>query len=179
MPLRRYSSAQFLSIEAALSRDLQPHVDSGEYDTLVCCGHSLGGALSTLAAPWYACRHPRLRVVADTFGSPLVGDARFAGWYGSTVPETARCWNQYDPVSRVPVGFGYTHVEHSVRFAGSATGQLGATAVGAGRVFSGGWRLLAVAAGMAQELGAEHHLTSYYSSLTSALASNQQTAVMQ
>ncbi len=40
---------------------------------VICTGHSLGGALATLCAPWCAIEYPKADVRCVTFGSPRVG----------------------------------------------------------------------------------------------------------
>ena len=40
---------------------------------VICTGHSLGGALATLCAPWCAVEYPKADVRCITFGSPRVG----------------------------------------------------------------------------------------------------------
>lgn len=78
-------------------------------------GHSLGGAVATLAAYRY-------RDVAGgvcTFGSPRVGNAVFAGLFGEVFGErSVRYSNDHDVVTRVPpepfaLPHGlFTHVDH-------------------------------------------------------------------
>ena len=74
-------------------------------------GHSLGAALATLAA---SLRAPR---AVYTFGSPRVGDARFARLMGA-VP-VYRIAAARDVVTQIPPAgfpFGYRHVGQSCRF---------------------------------------------------------------
>jgi triacylglycerol lipase len=72
------------------------------------CGHSLGGALATLAADRFA----ETRGVC-TFGCPLVGDAAFAeGYIARLDGRSLRYVNHRDIVTRVPPSlFRYTHVD--------------------------------------------------------------------
>lgn len=67
-------------------------------------GHSLGGALATLAALSLAERG--LEVECVTFGSPKVGDEDFCRFFRSKVHRNARFVNKFDPVPRVPLGAG-------------------------------------------------------------------------
>ena len=76
---------------------------------VVVCGHSLGGALATLA-----CLDLKTTLVvgplADssrlssyTFGCPRVGNLQFADAYNLLVPKTARVANENDVVAKLPL----------------------------------------------------------------------------
>lgn len=69
---------------------------------IICTGHSLGGALATLAALHIACAHPDLRdrLVVVTFGGPPVGDSEFVKRFNALVPQCVRVVNPMDPVPR-------------------------------------------------------------------------------
>lgn len=81
-------------------------------------GHSLGGALATLAAyDASATTFTSGRVAGLTmynFGSPRVGNGVFADAYDARVPDTWRVVNADDVVARVPRAVGYRHVGHTV-----------------------------------------------------------------
>ena len=75
---------------------------------IYCTGHSLGGALATLAAydisramEWVA---KPVKVICYTFGAPRIGNYAFAETYNKLVPET---WNvvndQVKPFFPTPV----------------------------------------------------------------------------
>lgn len=70
---------------------------------LVLCGHSLGGALATLAAAYFACVMPEVRpyLTVITFGAPQVGDGNFVKFFDRVVPRCARIVNPMDPVPRL------------------------------------------------------------------------------
>lgn len=71
-------------------------------------GHSMGGAMATLAALELANDGITPRAVY-TYGSPPVGDAAFAAAYDKAVPGTHRVVNQTDDVPRL-LAPGYEHV---------------------------------------------------------------------
>ncbi|KXZ45674.1 hypothetical protein GPECTOR_52g71 [Gonium pectorale] len=75
-------------------------------------GHSLGGALATLAA--YELAERRLPadppVVMYTYGAPRVGNKAFAEAFNALVPDAFRCTNDKDVVPRVPRLMGFCHV---------------------------------------------------------------------
>lgn len=79
-------------------------------ETIVCSGHSLGGALATLAAPILASRFSNVQVHCFTCGSPRVGNTDFCKWYESLVKNTVRVTNENDPVPMVPITHRFTHV---------------------------------------------------------------------
>lgn len=65
---------------------------------LFIVGHSLGGALGTLAALQFHEWNPTLM----TFGSPRVGDPVFAQTFDALVPRTTRVANHWDPIIHLP-----------------------------------------------------------------------------
>lgn len=68
---------------------------------VVMCGHSLGGALATLAALDAASMATKgSQVHLYTFGAPQVGDGAFAELFDSRVPKAVRVVNPFDPVPR-------------------------------------------------------------------------------
>ena len=78
-------------------------------------GHSLGGALATLAAMSISqnilADFPRVRLKCYTFGSPRVGDALFKSDYNQRVPWTYRVQNDEDIVPHLPLKVcGFRHV---------------------------------------------------------------------
>jgi hypothetical protein len=70
-------------------------------------GHSLGGALATLAAASLAANRWRVMPVY-TFGAPRVGDAEFTAGVDNLV-DVWRVVNDIDPVPHVPDGIRYLH----------------------------------------------------------------------
>lgn len=65
---------------------------------VVVCGHSLGGALATLAALDLATKGAAVQLYS--FGAPAVGDAPFVKTFNARVPVAIRVYNPYDPVPR-------------------------------------------------------------------------------
>jgi triacylglycerol lipase len=75
--------------------------------TVWFCGHSLGGAVASLAADRYAA--PR---GVCTFGCPRVGDQTFAQSFNAKLSgRTLRYVNHHDVITHVPPPLGYHHVE--------------------------------------------------------------------
>jgi len=69
---------------------------------LYITGHSLGGALATLAALDIAVNTPFRKIIVYTFGAPRVGDPAFVRAYNYTVPIHWRFQNKYDIVPHLP-----------------------------------------------------------------------------
>lgn len=76
---------------------------------LVITGHSLGGAVATIGAAYL--RRDGLAVDVYTFGSPRVGNDKFANWFSAQAGGQWRVTHENDPVPRLPPMFtGYRHV---------------------------------------------------------------------
>jgi len=81
-----------------------------EFDKIVTTGHSLGGGIATLAAPFLGEMLPSKTVECITFGSPRVGGEEFAQFYHTFVDLSARIINENDPVPHLPFWEPYMHV---------------------------------------------------------------------
>jgi hypothetical protein len=79
-----------------------------------CVGHSLGGAIATLAADWIRASGGKSVVKLYTFGSPRVGLENFASKCSSRLrPEnTYRVYHRTDPVPMVPT-WPFFHVPYT------------------------------------------------------------------
>lgn len=74
-------------------------------------GHSLGGAVATLAAADIKHSYPDIKVVIYTYASPRVGDQDFVNGYQNLGIITNRIQNYWDLIPRLPLeGWGYVHV---------------------------------------------------------------------
>ena len=77
-------------------------------DVVHFSGHSLGGAVATLAAAVVAATG--CRVICHTIGSPRVGNKAFIRWWSKLVPDSVRIQNFKDPIPLFPLNGFYTHV---------------------------------------------------------------------
>ncbi|KAJ3171501.1 hypothetical protein HDU88_007581 [Geranomyces variabilis] len=80
--------------------------------TIVTTGHSLGGAVSVLAALDMKQRYPDAKVEGFTYGEPRVGNDVFAHWVDSLDMPITRVTASHDPIPTVPRrewGLGYLH----------------------------------------------------------------------
>ena len=77
---------------------------------VICTGHSLGGALATVAAACIKALFGDSFVVeCYTFGSPRVGNSHFVKFFDTSVDRSIRCVHGSDMVTRIP-SFLYEHV---------------------------------------------------------------------
>lgn len=93
----------FDAVAAQMHEVLASSVRGSGTRRVVFCGHSLGGALATIAATYASCKFPELRpnIALITFGSPQVGDGNFVAFFNDTVPTSVRVVNPFDPVPRL------------------------------------------------------------------------------
>ncbi|KAM3708414.1 hypothetical protein ACJW31_02G095100 [Castanea mollissima] len=84
-------------------------------------GHSLGGALATLLALELSssqlAKHGAISVTMYNFGSPRVGNKKFAENYNEKVKDSWRVVNHRDIIPTVPRLMGYCHVAQPVYLA--------------------------------------------------------------
>nr|DAD20117.1 TPA_asm: hypothetical protein HUJ06_021580 [Nelumbo nucifera] len=84
-------------------------------------GHSLGGALATLLALELSssqlAKRGAVSVTMYNFGSPRVGNRRFAEVYNEKVKDSWRIVNHRDIIPTVPRLMGYCHVAQPIYFA--------------------------------------------------------------
>jgi len=80
-------------------------------ENIVFCGHSLGGALATLASLHYAYKHLNTSVSCVTFGSPRVGDYEFKRLFDHKIKMSLRYVNDNDPIPCLPTSWRYKHVK--------------------------------------------------------------------
>ncbi|KDO24912.1 hypothetical protein SPRG_09556 [Saprolegnia parasitica CBS 223.65] len=76
---------------------------------VICTGHSLGGALATIAAMDLALKRPSLRLAVYNYGSPRVGNHAFQELFNATMP-AFRVVNDGDIVTQYPKR-DYTNVD--------------------------------------------------------------------
>ena len=81
-------------------------------------GHSLGGALSTLAAYFMSSEIADKKYMVVSYGSPKVGDQNFVNTYNSKNIVTYRIVNEKDPIPSTPLesqGFREIYPEYWLR----------------------------------------------------------------
>ena len=101
---------QFIGLFSLFDSDVKRHLRDG--GKLLCMGHSLGGALATLAALNYASGFPG-QVWFASFGGPRMGNDTFCKAFDGAVQLRLRVKNCADPVVACvpPVGYGHVGTE--------------------------------------------------------------------
>ncbi|KAM0283415.1 hypothetical protein ACHAQH_002538 [Verticillium albo-atrum] len=82
--------------------------------TVVATGHSLGGAVATIAAAYLRAKES-IPVTLYTYGSPRVGNDYFANFVSAQAGAEYRVTHAADPVPRLPpiiLGYRHTSVEY-------------------------------------------------------------------
>lgn len=102
---------QFESIEFQVTQEL--NILSPSY--IVFCGHSLGGALATIATVYYAQTFsPKKRIECVTLGCPRVGNKAFTTFFDSVVENSWRIYNEQDPVTMIPISCRFEHIKNGL-----------------------------------------------------------------
>ncbi|XP_046844776.1 uncharacterized protein LOC124438643 [Xenia sp. Carnegie-2017] len=88
--------------------------------TILITGHSLGGALATLASAFAAGKLHRKPNAVITFASPMIGNEEFRQYYVNMVgcKDTLRIANEGDVVTKLPPGKNYVHVCSALKVSG-------------------------------------------------------------
>ncbi|TVP57594.1 MAG: lipase family protein [Halomonadaceae bacterium] len=92
----------FSSMKPLLEKQLNPQLRSDSAGLVHCVGHSLGGALASLAADWIKARYQR-PVNLYTFGAPRVGLEGFATQSTGSSHKIYRCTHGADVVPKLPL----------------------------------------------------------------------------
>lgn len=93
----------FTDIYSAVRDSMFEHIATlPAHKPLFITGHSLGGALATLAAMDIMCNTSIEQVSVYTYASPRVGDPHFVKQYNYIVPIHWRFQNKYDIVPHLP-----------------------------------------------------------------------------
>ncbi|XP_020682705.2 uncharacterized protein LOC110099777 isoform X3 [Dendrobium catenatum] len=122
--LNAYDSVRnrlLMLIKLAIGYHEEHHLESMPKWNVYVTGHSLGGALATLLALEIStspmAKHGMISVTMYNFGSPRVGNRRFADIYNEKVKDSWRVVNHRDIIPTVPRLMGYCHVAQPVYLA--------------------------------------------------------------
>jgi hypothetical protein len=108
---------QFRTIDNKINKEIKEYIDSKEIEhkdkNIIFCGHSLGGALSSLACVEFSQKYKdsKIPIHSVTFGSPRVGNSTFVKLFNKNVTNSYRFVNDNDPVPLLPAPIRFKHVK--------------------------------------------------------------------
>jgi hypothetical protein len=102
---------RFRLIEASLKEAV--HAQSDRFDRIIVTGHSLGGALASIASVYLA-NMVQKNVYCVSFGSPRVGNREFVDLFRKSVSGSRRFVNSGDPVPSIPMEAFYEHATPAI-----------------------------------------------------------------
>jgi len=103
--------------------------------TILVCGHSLGGAIALLLAEWLTRSYPNANIILYTFGSPRAGDSTFVEAAAGLTHH--RIVNHFDPIPGVPSTWMDGNWKTMLPGTAMMVGSIGTPLIGAA-VFLGG-----------------------------------------
>jgi len=106
------------SIRNEIHKLIQDIIETQNITEIICCGHSLFGAISTICALDIKMNY-NLPTYCVTFGSPRVGSKKFAKLFNEIIDKSYRCVRLKDPISFTPMPGLYKHVSGGIHFAGN------------------------------------------------------------
>lgn len=103
--------AGFMYQLASIQKELFAYINevSCRDELFVFTGHSLGGALATLACTFFCIFYPDRETMVHTFGSPRVGNAAFSRLTDALHANIHRHVYCNDPVTRMPTRLRWKH----------------------------------------------------------------------
>lgn len=102
---------QFQAVKYDLDQHIKNLLQIKPEKELIFGGHSLGGALATLASVYFSSKYPSSRITCFTLGSPRVGDSKFTQLFNQRISHSYRYVNDNDPVPCVPTVWRFEHVK--------------------------------------------------------------------
>lgn len=111
---------QYNAIRDEMHSSIKDIMTLNECSRIICCGHSLFGAVSTVAALDCALLYD-LPVHCVSFGSPRVGARDFVKLFNNSVDISYRCVRYKDPVTFTPLPIRFKHVRGGTHFSDSKT----------------------------------------------------------
>lgn len=118
----------FMMAYFAVRKQLLEAMDKFVGQRVIVTGHSLGGALATIAAldiQYNLGQQRDLSFEVYTFGSPRVGNQAMVDSYNGRIPYSYRFVNGWDVVTRIPRTWqGFDHVEEAIQIGSRWTWQV-------------------------------------------------------
>ena len=106
---------QYEAIRSRIHQRVKTLLAEHANSRIVCTGHSLFGAIATIAALDCALQYD-VPIHCVTFGSPRVGGKHFAKLFNRSIDISYRCVQRKDPVTFTPLPLRFKHVRGGVKF---------------------------------------------------------------
>jgi pimeloyl-ACP methyl ester carboxylesterase len=104
----------FLYQFGSIAREMCDYISQAPENAVVLTGHSLGGALATLASLYVQVKYPGAKTKTCVFGSPRVGNSSFSDLMACLPSQVERHVHGNDPVARLPHRLRWKHCGTSV-----------------------------------------------------------------
>lgn len=102
---------KFISSKKLLNYKIFNYMQDIKDKNIIFTGHSLGGAVATIATLYYYYKFLRDCFSCVTFGSPRVGCSIFAKLFNKNIKNSVRFVNENDPITNLPSSWNFTHVD--------------------------------------------------------------------
>lgn len=106
---------QYDSVRTRIHLEIVKLMQEKDYKRIISTGHSLFGAIATIAALDCAIKYD-IPVSCVTFGSPRVGSRKFSKLFSKLVTTSFRCVRHKDPITFSPLPGRFKHVRGGIHF---------------------------------------------------------------
>jgi hypothetical protein len=114
---------QFLEFNEYMGQDIHDLIKEYDVNRLIFAGHSMGGALSAIAAAYFGHKYKEkeIHITCHTIGSPMIGNAKFVKWFTEGVDDFTRLELQDDIVPKLPIDKQFIHIPNRVKLLNNGT----------------------------------------------------------
>ena len=105
---------QFMSIEEKITDDIEHIMSEYPIQRIIFTGHSMGGALATIASIIYSRMFKDLYTTCHTLGCPSLGNQGFVDLFDNCVDDSARLEVDEDLIPKLFVNKKFIHVSHGI-----------------------------------------------------------------
>tara|TARA_B100001093_G_scaffold3139_3_gene3241 strand:+ start:12143 stop:12829 length:687 start_codon:yes stop_codon:yes gene_type:complete len=102
------------SVREDIHKEVRRLIEEGKYERIVCTGHSLFGAIATIAGLDCSLKYD-MPVCCVTFGSPRVGSKEFVKCFNDNIDGSFRCVQNKDPITFTPLPIRFKHVRGGLK----------------------------------------------------------------
>lgn len=104
------------SIRADVHECIEDIMKRRKIKGIICTGHSLFGAIATVASLDFKFKYPDLEVTCVSFGAPRAGSRLFAKMFNENIDKSYRCVRLKDPIAFTPTAPRFSHVSGGLHF---------------------------------------------------------------